>query len=161
MAGYGTDDGFTAWLTANGYTLAVSAPSKAVLRERGSVYIDGAYGDRFPGRPTGGLAQERAWPRTGATVYGSTLASDLVPQRVIDASYMAAYLDATQPGALAVLVDPAKRVKRQKVDTIEREFFEPGANGAAIVAAPVSTVIEGLLAPLIGLASAEPAVLVV
>ncbi|WP_318012501.1 DnaT-like ssDNA-binding protein [Mesorhizobium sp. BR1-1-13] len=42
---------------------------------------------RFSGQPTGGINQERAWPRTGATAYGSALASDLIPQRVIDASY--------------------------------------------------------------------------
>lgn len=43
MSGYGTDEGFTAWLTANGYTLAEGAPAKAVLRERGSAYVDGLF----------------------------------------------------------------------------------------------------------------------
>ncbi|MER8422032.1 DnaT-like ssDNA-binding protein [Mesorhizobium sp. M1329] len=67
---------------------------------------------RFPGVPTGGLAQVQAWPRTGATVYGTTLASDLIPQRVIDASYEAAYLELVKPGSLPISFDPSKKVKR-------------------------------------------------
>lgn len=66
MAGYGDDAGFEAWLTENGYTLPGGAPSGEVLRNRGAGYIDGVYGARFSGIPTGGLAQERAWPRAGA-----------------------------------------------------------------------------------------------
>lgn len=161
MAGYGDDPGLTTWLAENGYSLPDGAPAAAVLRQRGSVYIDGTYGYRFPGSPTGGLAQDRAWPRTGATIYGAAIATDLIPQRVIDASYMAAYLDATKPGSLAVVTDPAKRVKRQKVDTIEREFFEPGGGSVFAPDTPVSTIIEGMLAPLIGPAFLEPAIAVV
>ncbi len=161
MAGYGDDSAFTAWLAANGYSLPVGAPTDAVLRQRGSAYIDGTYGERFPGQPTGGVAQERAWPRTGASVYGSTLADDVVPQRVMDASYMAAYIEATSPGSLSVIVDPSRRVKRQKVDTIEREFFEPGKSDYGLLAGPASSAIEGLLAPLLMAGSFEPAILVV
>ena len=39
MAAYGTDEGFTAWLSANGHTLPGSLTA-AVLRERASAYID-------------------------------------------------------------------------------------------------------------------------
>ncbi len=88
-----------------------------------------------------------AWPRTDATIYGQALADTLIPQRVVNASYVAAYIKATAPGSLSVTVDPSKRVKRQKVDTIEREFLELGDISAA--AAPVSSAIEGLLAPLL------------
>ncbi len=125
MAGYGTDTGFTEWLAANGYAMPAGAPTPAVLRERGSVYIDATYGARFKGVPTGGSEQERAWPRTGATVYGSTLATSLVPNAVINASYMAALVEASNPGSLSS--GPSNGtgvVRRQKVDTIEREFFE-------------------------------------
>jgi hypothetical protein len=148
MAGYGDDTAFSAWLTANGYTLPVGAPTAAVLRQRGSVYLDGTYGLRFPGTPTGGAAQDREWPRAGAVDrYGTAITGNAVPQRVIDASYIAAYQLAVAPGTLSVVVDPSKRVKRQKVDTIEREFFDPGDASAA--AAPVMSAIEGILAPLL------------
>ena len=147
MYGYGDDNGFTAWLAANGYALPVGAPTAAVLRQQGSLYIDGTYGLRFPGSPVGGAGQDREWPRTGAVDrYGTAVADNTVPQRVIDASYMAAFQLAVAPGSLSVVVDPAKRVKRQKVDTIEREFFEPGDVSASV---PVMSAIDGILAPLL------------
>lgn len=160
MAGYGTDPGFTDWLAANGYSLPTGAPTAAVLRQRGSVYIDATYGYRFPGTPTGGLNQERAWPRTGATIYGPTLATDLIPNRVIEASYMAAYIEATNPGSLSVITDPSKRVKRQKVDSIEREFFEAGGGSVFAPDTPVSSLVEGILGPLIGPPLELPAIAV-
>ena len=159
MAGYGDDTAFTTWLTANGYTLPGGAPTPAILRQRGATYIDSTYGQRFPGQPASGAAQEREWPRTGATDrYGNALASDTVPSRVIEASFVAAYQEAVSPGSLSVVVDPSKRVKRQKVDTIEREFFEPGGDGAE---APTSSIIEGLLAPFLTGTAGEPWALVV
>ncbi|TIS98757.1 MAG: hypothetical protein E5W88_05010 [Mesorhizobium sp.] len=160
MPGYGDDNGFTAYAAEAGYT--VPAGSIPAARQRGSIYIDGTYGARFPGQPTVGVQQERAWPRTGATVYGTTLPSDLIPQRVIDASYEAAYLELKKPGSLSVSFDPARKVKRQKVEGIEREFFEPGDGGNIFAPnAPVSTIIEGLLAPLIGPVYGQPAIIVV
>lgn len=160
MPGYGTNEGFTAYATAAGYT--VPAGDIGAARQRGSAYIDGAYGARFTGIPTGGIDQERAWPRTSASAFGSALASDIVPLRVINASYEAAYIELKQPGSLSVVTDPAKRVKRQKVDTIEREFFEPGKTTNIFAPdAPISTVIEGLLAPLIGPVFGQPAIMVV
>lgn len=118
-------------------------------RQRGSTYIDGTYGDRFSGLPTDGVEQERAWPRTGATAYGSALAGDIIPLRVVNASYEAALLELRTPGSLSVVTDPAKRVKRQKVDTIEREFFDPAEAEPGAIAGPVASIIDGLLAPLL------------
>lgn len=161
MAGYGTDAALKAYWDAAGYTYAADAPF-AALRQRGSAYIDGTYGMRFPGQPTGGIAQEREWPRTGATAYGSALASAVIPTRVEWAAYEAAYIEMKKPGSLSVSVDPSKKVKRQKVEGIEREFFEPGDNGNIFARdAPISTVIEGLLAPLIGPVFGQPAIMVV
>jgi hypothetical protein len=158
MAGYGTDDGFTAWLAANGYTLPDGAPAVAALRQRSSIYIDGTYGPRFSGSPANGAAQEREWPRTGATDrFGNAISG--IPNRVVEASYFAAYAEATSPGSLSVTVTPGKQVKRQKVDTIEREFFE-GQGDAVSSARPVLTAVEGLLAPLLSPAH-SPAILVV
>lgn len=134
MAGYGTNDGFTAYASAAGYTVPVGDIGAA--RQRGSTYIDGTYGDRFSGLPTDGVEQERAWPRTGATAYGSALAGDIIPLRVVNASYEAALLEVRTPGSLSVVTDPAKRVKRQKVDTIEREFFDPAKQSREQLPAP-------------------------
>ena len=144
MAGYGSDDGFTAYVTAAGYEIPVGSIPAA--RQRGSAYIDALYGDRFTGVPTGGIDQERSWPRTGASAFGTVLASDLIPKRVEHAAYEAALLELQAPGSQTIITDPAKRVKRQKVDTIEREFFEPSDVAST---APTSSVIEGLLGPLL------------
>ncbi|WP_287324068.1 hypothetical protein [Mesorhizobium sp.] len=65
-------------------------------------------------------------------------------------------------GSLSISFDPSKKVKRQKDGGIEREFFELGDSGNIFAPdAPVSTIIEGLLAPLIGPAYSLPDVLVV
>lgn len=162
MAGYGTDLGATDYWAAAGYTVP-SGVNIPAARQRGSVYVDGTFGARFPGVPTAGANQDRAWPRTGAAdIYGNAFAPDDIPQRVEAAAYEAAYIEAVKPGSLAVTFDPAKRVKRQKVDTIEREFFEPSKSGDIFAPnAPVSSVIEGILLPLIGPAVPLPAIAVV
>jgi len=161
MAGYGTDQGFTDWLAANGYTLAVGAPSAAVLRERGSAYIDGAYGTRFSGAPTGSIAQERAWPRTDATAYGSAIGSDVIPDAIVKASYHAAYAEASAPGSLSASGSEATRVKREKVEgAVEVEYQAAGAAFSAASLTPVLTTVEGLLAPFL-VPTGVPAVLVV
>lgn len=147
MAGYGTDDAAQAYWLAAGYT--VPAGNVASARQRGSAFIDGAYGARFTGVPTGGVDQERAWPRTGATAYGSALATDLIPTRVVHASYEAALIELRKPGSLSTITDPTKMVKRQKVDTIEREFFDPGKLPDGVIPGPVYAIIDGLLAPLL------------
>src|SRR3954469_25844507 len=116
MAGYGDDNGFTTWLTDNGYTLPVDAPAAAVLRNRGAAYIDGVYGARFSGIPTGGFAQERAWPRTGAYAYGQPIGDSIIPDAVIKASYAAAWQEASLPGSLSSSGSEASRVKREKVE---------------------------------------------
>lgn len=158
MAGYGSDEGLAAWATANGYTLPDS-PSPAVLRQRGSDYVDGLYGARFPGYPTDGVEQERAWPRDGATVFGASIGDTVIPVAVINASYAAAYYEALNPGKLSVVTSPTARVKRRKVDVIETEFFEPGDDTSA---APILSTVEGLLsAYLISADAYGPAIFVV
>lgn len=146
MAGYGDDTAFEAWLVENGHTLPGTAPDPAVLRQRGSAYIDSVYGARFTGSPTGGLDQERAWPRTGATAWGTAILDSVVPSAVIRASYSAAWHEANNPGSLAAAASSAGAVKRKKVDVIEIEYFQGG--GSAVDNATIRlSDVEGLLAP--------------
>lgn len=160
MPGYGSDDGFTAYVAANGYTLP--AGSIPAARARGSLYIDGAYHDRFPGRPTGGIDQERAWPRADAADrYGNEIPPGVVPTRVIEASYEAALLELTTPGSLSAVATASEQIKRLKAGSVELEYADNASMSAVIGAIPMSTRIEGLLAPLIGPATPLPAILVV
>lgn len=154
MAGYGDDAGFTDWLAENGYTLPDDAPSSAVLRQRGSAYIDAVYGARFSGVPTDLLDQERQWPRSGATAYRTGVADDVIPVAVINASYAAALYEAQNPGGLSVIVTEAGAVKREKVGPIETEYFG-GSDGALAAATPMLLSVEGLLAPFLVPAAAE------
>lgn len=146
MAGYGEDNGFTAWLTDNGLTLPEGSLAVAVLRQRGSSYIDGLYGPKFSGQPTDGLVQERAWPRTGAEAFGQSIPSDLVPNAIIQASYAAAYHEATSPGSLSVAASASGVVKRERVDVLEVEYVAGSGDAVADATLRLSQV-EGLLTP--------------
>lgn len=153
MAGYGDTTLFAAWLASNGYTLPSGAPAPAVLLQRGSDYLDALFNapvdlkaPRFSGYPTEPLTQERAWPRTGATAYGSDIASTLIPTAIITASYAAAWHEANNPGSLAVAATAAGAVKREKVDVLETEYFAGSGNASAAATVRISAV-EGLVAP--------------
>lgn len=165
MAGYGDDNGFNAWLAENGYTLPADAPSPAVLRQRGSDYLDATYGPLLTcSSPSGGLDQERAWPRTGHYINCHPVADDAIPAAWVRASYRAAWLEATNPGWASGSVDPNKRVKRQKVDTIEREFFDSAAaadGGVTGVVGNVDAGIAGMVGPYLCAPYSGPAILVV
>ncbi|WP_369123816.1 DnaT-like ssDNA-binding protein, partial [[Ruminococcus] torques] len=64
------------------------------------------------------------------------------------ATYEAAIRELSSPGSLSPDYVPSKLVKRQKVDVIEREFFEPGELGSA-PSTPVVSVIDNLIAPVL------------
>ncbi|WP_429115471.1 DnaT-like ssDNA-binding protein [Ensifer sp. KUDG1] len=147
MAGYGTDSVFQQWLDDNGYQLPSGSPTAAVLRQRGSQYIDAVYGSRFVG-VIADAAQERQWPREGAIVSGKLIPSDVVPAAVINASYYAAYQEATKPGSLSVVGSGATRVKRKKVGQLEVEYqaaSDDSETGSDLT--PIISIVDGMLAP--------------
>jgi hypothetical protein len=147
VAGYGDDSAFSAWLTENGYTLPEGAPSPAVLRNRGSQYIDAVYGSRFLGSVVDPV-QERQWPRESAIVNGKLIPSDVVPTAVINASYYAAYQEAVKPGSLSVVGTSSGAVKRVKVGQIEKEYqTAKDTGGTAASITPLISIVDGMLAP--------------
>jgi hypothetical protein len=151
MAAYGTDDGFTAWLAAQGHTLPVGAPTSAVLRARASAYVDG-YERVWTGQRTGGVAQELAWPRIGATM-NCTVAidDDVIPPAVVNATYRAAWLEASTPGVLTGSpVASGGRVKRERIEgAVDVEYFDDGRTSPGAGPMFVDSVIDGLLSPFI------------
>ena len=161
---YGTLAGWRSYATSRGNgapALADDAAADAALL-RASAYIDGLYGRRFSGRPTGGASQEREWPRTGAVdYYGQSLDAGTIPDRVVSASYEAAILELASPGSLTVTLTPDQRKVLTKVDKIEWEIIARGKAGVGFAdATPTSTLIEGLLWPLL-VRTDEPAIMVV
>lgn len=128
---YGSDIGFQTWLDSHGYALPEGAPSLAVLRTRGSAYLDGTYEGIWTGHRTDGAAQADAWPRTGARIACTrAVPSDLVPVSVEYASYRAALLEGMNPGILAVSATSGQRVAREKVDVIEVAYHNDGGASA-------------------------------
>lgn len=159
MAGYGTDEGLETWATDNGYTMPAT-PTSAVLRQKGSVYVDGLYGGRFPGYPVAGIEQDRLWPRTGAEdIYGNAIGASAIPTRVIEAAYFAAYLEGTTPGILTKTFTPSEQKVLTEVKGIKWTIIGDGKGDNASVM--VSTTIEGLLYPLLSTSMLLPAILVV
>jgi hypothetical protein len=146
MAGYGDDAGFTAWLADNGYTLPAEAPAPAVLRNRGSQYIDAVYGSRFLGSVVD-ATQERQWPREGAIVNGKLLPSNVVPIAVINASYQAAWQEASNPGSLTVVGSASGAVVREKVGSLEVQYANAQSDGTAVSITPLISIVDGMLAP--------------
>lgn len=146
MAAYGSDDGFTQWLAEQGYTVPDTAPAPAVLRARGSAYVDG-YEQYWTGYRTGGAMQELGWPRTGASMNCTlSVPSDVIPPAVVTASYRAAWLEAETPGVLAgPTISQGARIKRQKVDVIEREFFDDGKAEVGGGPSFIDSQIDGML----------------
>lgn len=147
MSGYGDDTGFAAYLADAGLSLPVGAPLPAVLRQRGSDYLDVTYTARLQcSAPTGGFDQERAWPRTGHLIYGAAIDDTAIPASWVQASYRAAYREAVTPGWATSSRDPSRMTKREKADVVEREFFEPGETAGAS-GANIDAMIEGMIGP--------------
>ncbi|OMQ42064.1 DnaT-like ssDNA-binding protein [Ensifer sp. 1H6] len=150
MAGYGTDAEFKTYAAAAGYVIpeGTTDPQIAAARQRGALVID-RYEPRFSGQRAGGYAQERAWPRTGATTYyGEAIPSNEIPVAIINASYEAAFLELTNPGSLSPVVTGTQTVKREKIGQLEVEYSTSSSTNLddlVALATPVVTAIEGLL----------------
>lgn len=161
MAAYGTlaaadayhqDRGNTTWTGTD------AAKQAALLRA--SDYVDslsqrqvspGVYEQVFGGVRTGGRAQARVWPRTGAyDSDGNLLPSDTVPVEVEYAVYEASLREITVPGSLAPDYVPATAVKREKVDVLEVEYATGTVVGGVSPTSPVIASVWAYLAGLIG-----------
>lgn len=151
MDGYGTDQGFQDWLTAQGLDLP-SGANVAALRLLGSEYLDAAYSMRLQcSQKTGGFDQEREFPRTGHYVNNQLIPDDAIPKQWVYASYRAAYLNAVNQGWSTNPSDPSRITKREKADVLEREFFAPnetdgldsayGIKGDAMINAMVGPIL--------------------
>jgi hypothetical protein len=90
--------------------------------------------------------QERAYPRIGATAYGSAIASDVIPTAVIHASYAAGWHEANNLGSLQIAVTASGLVRREKIDSIETEYFA-GTGDVTADATVRLSIVEGLVAP--------------
>jgi len=169
MSYYGTIAGGDDYHTARGNNAWVTADSgqKTAALIRASLFVDGLGQRRlpnmrfislFPGVPTGGRAQELAWPRTGASdMNGVAIDADTVPREVEQATYEGALREIVEPGSLSPDYRPGSVVKSERLDVIQTEYLPPVDTGdGKSPVRPVVTVVADLLAPVMTAASLTP-----
>ncbi|MDF2490617.1 MAG: hypothetical protein K0S77_3239 [Pseudomonas sp.] len=168
---YGTVEGADAYQEARGNAAwaAATEQAKQGALARASAYIDGLGTQiptsgcvlAFPGRKTGGRAQVRQWPRSGATDRdGYEISADDVPREVELAAYEAAAREQAKPGSLNPDYVASKAVKSAKVGPLDTEFFGPSdVDGQPNK--PIVGVVNDILAPIMVLRCPMPAVVVV
>lgn len=152
---YGTVEGFLEYCRDNGYDVDDLPPSPPeaveVLLRRGSAYIDGSYRSRYPGRKTGGRAQVRDWPRTGARdASGESIAPDEIPIEVEQATYEAAIREHNAPGSLTPDYVATERVRSESVGPLSVTYADSSSSMSAQDALPVISQIDMILEPLLG-----------
>lgn len=148
---YHADRGNAAW--------AGTDESKTAALIRASDYIDGRYRyqaaggcwrSMFRGTKTGGRAQEREWPRTGATDSdGNAIPDNEVPVEVERATYEAALRELTEPGSLSPDFVASGQVTRETVGPITVQYAAGQAEGAMTPNRPVVTAVDDILTGLI------------
>jgi hypothetical protein len=132
------------YATARGLTFPIDGDAATAAEQalrRGTAAVDAVYGSRFPGRPAT-ATQALEWPRTGACFRGEELPDDEIPRQIVNASIEASVRELAEPGSMNP--DQERRIKTLIAGPVEIDY-ELGA--------PVETnfsVIEGILAPLIG-----------
>lgn len=141
------------YAAARGLTFTDDATGDAALI-RGTQWLDAAYMAFWPGVPTNGRDQGLQWPRKmpdGSSVldaYGNTIANNAIPIEVKDACCEAAIREQANPGSLSPDVTPGKAITKAEVYEAVTVTY---ANSTGVDAQrPVSTVIDDILASLIG-----------
>jgi len=106
----------------------------------------------YTGSKTGGASQEAQFPRSGLTdINGDAVASDAVPQAVIDAQFEFA-LDISADPTIITKKTTGSTIKRVKGGPAEVEFF--GGSGTS-KGTRFPTIVEELLRPFLGAAGAS------
>jgi len=102
---YGTVQAFKDYHSARNVIIDASL-TDAVIQGHllvASEWVDDMYGDRFFGDPTDGFEQDRQWPRIAAitnTNPSYSFDDDEIPDRVVYATYEAAYREILESGSL-------------------------------------------------------------
>lgn len=147
---YGTSVGADAYhsLRGNAAWAAASSPNRDSARLRASVSLDGMYQFRWPGVPTGGAEQERAWPRSEAEDYwGNPIADNVIPLQVEQAAYELALYELQTPGASTPVVIPSQQKVLTGVGSLR---WTPLKSDASVMdSSPVLLLVEHILSSLV------------
>ncbi len=151
---YGTANAFVEYCDERGYELDGTlspSPSEEIDQAllRGSMYIDGKYRSRFSGTKSGGRNQDREWPRQDAVdASGEALDYAEVPIEVEQATYEAAFREASLPGSLMPDYVQTERVTSERVGPLSVSYADSQVMKAEDTY-PVIGIIDAILAPLL------------
>lgn len=127
---------------------ALTEAEKETALRRATTWIDATYGSRFGALPVYPRVQALAWPRTGVTdADGYAVPHDAIPVEIVRATAEAALREALSPGSLSPDYVASAAVKSERVGPLSVEYV--GGSGASSVQ-PILTIVDGLLAGLIG-----------
>lgn len=86
-------------------------------------------GYNWQGVRTNGRSQALAWPRAGVVDREDlAIASDEIPQEIVDACCELALRELATPGVLTPDLTPGDAVKREKVGSLEVEYANPSTD---------------------------------
>ena len=107
---YGTVAAFRAYFTERGKDVSALLDGNiSASLVVASEWLDATFRGQFPGLKVGMRAQVREWPRNGATdVYGYVIDMTVPPIEVEQATYQAAYNDATVQGVMSAPFQPSQ-----------------------------------------------------
>lgn len=104
-----------------------------------SEWIDAVYGPSFVGRKKDGFLQTREWPRVSAIIKDTgywgeyyVFPDTAIPDRVINATYEAAWREATTPQSLQVDYTPGKYKSVTIEGALEVEYRDVNASDLMI-----------------------------
>ena len=142
-----------AFHTARGNTTWTGADAlkEAALR-RATAWLDGCYGQRWPGIPTYGRVQALDWPRTyAADCDGNAIDAVTIPPEVVTATCEAALRELVSPGSLSPDVTPGTAKVLTGVGSLSWTPLRSSASPNDMT--PTLTAVERALAGIVGSAS--------
>jgi len=142
---YGTPTEFTQYCDNRGYTVVEGDVTDALVRS--SQYIDARYGGAFIGYKTHGREQLRSWPRTNAyDSEGWYIGHEEIPIEIRSATYECTVRELANPGSLQPDITPGKIKSSVTVGSVNVQYAINSVQGQL----PIMTVLDGILAPLLG-----------
>ncbi len=157
-SGSATGESYASLAVANAYaldhglTFAIAGGDAALAEQalrRATVWLDGYVLPRVMGLRTHARNQALAWPRINVVDReGYLIQPDEIPVQIVNACCEAAIREKAAPGTLSPDVTLAEKVKRLKAGSVEIEYS--GSTGGPGDLRPIATVIDDILAPLLG-----------
>ncbi len=140
---YHTDHGNAAWVGSDAV--------KEVALRRAVVWVDFEYRSQWPGIRTDGRDQALSWPRSSAfDAEGVPIPVTEVPSEVKDAQMESALREVVETGSLSPDYVGSARVISEAVGPLKTTFADVGGPSAL---APVLSIVDGILASLLGVTS--------